>query len=96
MTETAINPAIFTWDGPHGLPRFEAVHDDDFKAAFDHALAAHNAEIDAMSSPASRRCSGTKPAPTPTTRSNTSNEKSRRSCRGIIRRSARMNRSSNA
>ena len=46
MTETAINPAIFTWDGPHGLPRFEAVRDEDFKAAFDHALAAHDAEID--------------------------------------------------
>ena len=27
MTETSINPAIFTWDGPHGLPRFEAVKD---------------------------------------------------------------------
>lgn len=46
MNETAINPAIFTWDGPHGLPRFEALRDEDFKAAFDHALAAHNAEID--------------------------------------------------
>jgi peptidyl-dipeptidase Dcp len=46
MTETQINPAIFTWDGPHGLPRFAAVHDEDFKAAFDHALAAHNAEIE--------------------------------------------------
>ena len=46
MTETSVNPAIFTWDGPHGLPRFEAIGDEDFKAAFDHALAAHNAEID--------------------------------------------------
>jgi peptidyl-dipeptidase Dcp len=48
MTETSINPAIFTWDGPHGLPRFAAVRDNDFKAAFDHALAAHNAEIDGI------------------------------------------------
>jgi len=48
MTETATNPAIFTWDGPHGLPRFQAVGDNDFKPAFDHALAAHNAEIDAI------------------------------------------------
>jgi peptidyl-dipeptidase Dcp len=46
MTETPINPAIFTWDGPHGLPRFAAVRDVDFKAAFDHALAAHDAEIE--------------------------------------------------
>ena len=48
MTETSINPAIFTWDGPHGLPRFEAVKDEDFKAAFDFALAAHEAEIEAI------------------------------------------------
>jgi peptidyl-dipeptidase Dcp len=48
MTETAPNPAIFTWDGPHGLPRFQAIHDGDFKPAFDHALAAHSAEIDAI------------------------------------------------
>lgn len=48
MTETAINPAIFTWDGPHGLPRFADVRDDDFKAGFDHALAAHNGEIDGI------------------------------------------------
>ena len=48
MTEPSINPAIFTWDGPHGLPRFEAIRDTDFQPAFDHALAAHNAEIDAI------------------------------------------------
>jgi peptidyl-dipeptidase Dcp len=48
MTETALNPAIFAWDGPHGLPRFDAVRDDDFRSAFDHALAAHDAEIDAI------------------------------------------------
>jgi peptidyl-dipeptidase Dcp len=48
MTAPAINPAIFNWDGPHGLPRFEAVHDEDFKAAFDFALAAHEIEIDAI------------------------------------------------
>jgi peptidyl-dipeptidase Dcp len=46
MTETQINPAIFTWDGVHGLPRFAEVHDEDFKAAFDHALAEHDAEIE--------------------------------------------------
>ena len=48
MTETATNPAIFTWDGPHGLPRFQSISDQDFKPAFDAALAAHNAEIDAI------------------------------------------------
>jgi len=48
MTEPAINPAIFNWDGPHGLPRFTAIRDEDFKPAFEFALAAHNAEIDAI------------------------------------------------
>lgn len=47
MTDVnALNQAIFTWDGPHGLPRFDQVKDEDFKPAFDHALAAHDAEID--------------------------------------------------
>jgi len=50
MTEPAINPAIFNWDGPHGLPRFTAVRDEDFKSAFDFALAAHETEIDAIAS----------------------------------------------
>jgi peptidyl-dipeptidase Dcp len=49
MTDApSLNRAIFTWDGPHGLPRFEAVTDEDFKPAFDHALKAHDAEIDAV------------------------------------------------
>ncbi|UVC08353.1 M3 family metallopeptidase [Rhizobium sp. TH2] len=48
MTEPAINQAIFNWDGPHGLPRFAAVRDEDFKPAFDFALVAHDAEIDAI------------------------------------------------
>ncbi len=47
MTEAlSPNPTIFTWDGPHGLPQFENVMDTDFKSAFDHALQAHDAEID--------------------------------------------------
>jgi peptidyl-dipeptidase Dcp len=43
-----LNPAIFAWTGPHGLPPFGAVRDEDFRPAFDQALAAHNAEIDAI------------------------------------------------
>lgn len=47
MTATAkINDALLAWDGFCGLPRFEAVHDDDFKAAFDHALSVHDREIE--------------------------------------------------
>jgi peptidyl-dipeptidase Dcp len=50
MTDRAsINLAIFNWDGPHGLPRFEQIADSDFKAAFDHALVSHDLEIDEIS-----------------------------------------------
>ena len=40
------NPALTNWDGPHGLPRFDAIDDGDFAAAFEAALAAHEQEID--------------------------------------------------
>lgn len=43
-----INPALVEWNGLHGLPRFENVRDDDFRAAFDAALKLHEAEIDAI------------------------------------------------
>ncbi|MEL6751621.1 MAG: M3 family metallopeptidase [Pseudomonadota bacterium] len=42
------NPAIFNWNGPLGLPRFDAVETTDFAAAFDEALAADRAAIDAI------------------------------------------------
>jgi peptidyl-dipeptidase Dcp len=45
---TSINPAVTHWDGPHGLPRFEAISDGDFRAAFDEAMRAHLEEIDAI------------------------------------------------
>ena len=45
---TDINPAIFDWNGHEGLPRFDAIADSDFAAAFETALAAHAAEIDAI------------------------------------------------
>jgi peptidyl-dipeptidase Dcp len=40
------NPALVNWNGLHGLPRFEALQDGDFAAAFDAAIAAHEQEID--------------------------------------------------
>lgn len=47
MTSTAaLYPALTEWNGIHGLPRFDAISDEDFAGAFDAALAAHNAEID--------------------------------------------------
>ncbi|MDX0557995.1 peptidase M3 [Sinorhizobium medicae] len=44
----SLNPALVNWTGHEGLPRFEAVRDEDFGPAFDAALAAHEAEIDAI------------------------------------------------
>ena len=44
MTDALMQP----WDGPYGLPRFEAISDDDFDPAFAAALAEHKAEIDAI------------------------------------------------
>jgi len=43
-----LNPAIFTWDGEHGLPQFARLRDGDFKPAFDFALASHDLEIEAI------------------------------------------------
>jgi peptidyl-dipeptidase Dcp len=43
-----LNPAVTDWDGPDGLPRFEAVSDGDFAPAFEAALGEHEAEIDAI------------------------------------------------
>lgn len=40
------NPELVNWNGLHGLPRFEALHDGDFAPAFDAALSGHEREID--------------------------------------------------
>jgi peptidyl-dipeptidase Dcp len=39
---------LTNWNGPHGLPEFDQITDNDFAAAFDAAMAAHNAEIAAI------------------------------------------------
>ncbi|MBP1858554.1 M3 family metallopeptidase [Rhizobium herbae] len=44
----ALNPAVTNWNGPDGLPRFEAVSDGDFAASFEAALAEHEAEIETI------------------------------------------------
>ncbi len=51
-TATAPLPAdpLVTWDGPLGLPDFGRISDDDFATAFDAALAAHDAQIEAIAS----------------------------------------------
>ncbi|WP_432345933.1 M3 family metallopeptidase [Shinella yambaruensis] len=48
MTETRIDPALVEWTGLNGLPRFDLVKDDAFADGFAAALAAHEAEIDAI------------------------------------------------
>ncbi|HET7847550.1 MAG TPA: M3 family metallopeptidase, partial [Pseudolabrys sp.] len=42
------NPLLATWAGDFGLPPFEAVKPEHFRPAFDHAFAAHRAEIAAI------------------------------------------------
>lgn len=43
---TPLNPALTTWTGHEGLPRFDLVKDTDFAPAFEAAFKAHEAEID--------------------------------------------------
>jgi peptidyl-dipeptidase Dcp len=47
-TADAQNPLLSAWTGPFGLPPFGAVTPAHFRPAFDAALAAHRAEIDAI------------------------------------------------
>lgn len=49
MTSTIAHYSALTdWNGKNGLPRFDAVRDEDFAGAFDAALTAHNTEIDTI------------------------------------------------
>jgi peptidyl-dipeptidase Dcp len=42
------NPLIADWTGAFALPPFASIKPEHFRPAFDHALAAHRAEIDAI------------------------------------------------
>jgi peptidyl-dipeptidase Dcp len=42
------NPLLTPWNNPFGLPPFGAIRSEDFRPAFEAALAAHKAEIDAI------------------------------------------------
>lgn len=51
MTSNQTSPkwqALTMWNGPFGLPDFNAFHDDDFKPAFDAALLDAEAEINTL------------------------------------------------
>jgi len=43
-----MNPLLQDWTTPFGLAPFDTIKDDDFAPALDEALAAHNAEIEAI------------------------------------------------
>ncbi|MET3600637.1 M3 family metallopeptidase [Martelella mangrovi] len=49
-----INPALTTWDGALGLPRFDSISEDDFAPAFEWAMADHLREIDAIAGNAAK------------------------------------------
>ncbi|MBL8329012.1 MAG: M3 family metallopeptidase [Rubrivivax sp.] len=42
------NPLLATWDTPHGLPPFNLIRPEHFEPAFEHAMAAHRAEIETL------------------------------------------------
>ncbi len=42
------NPLLSAWTGPYGLPPFDAIRAEHVEPAFDAALAAHRAELDAI------------------------------------------------
>ena len=46
----AVNSALVRWDGPLGLPRFEAIAREDFAPAFEWAMEEHLREIDRIAS----------------------------------------------
>jgi len=48
MTAPRIDPALVDWTGLNGLPHFDRVRDAAFGEAFDAALAAHEAEVEAI------------------------------------------------
>jgi peptidyl-dipeptidase Dcp len=50
MTEQTINPAITTWDGPFGMPRFDAIKDEDFGPAMREGFKADLAQAEEIAS----------------------------------------------
>ena len=49
-SDTQANPLLQDWSTPFGLPPFSAISTDHYKDAFEQALTAHRAEIDAIAS----------------------------------------------
>ena len=49
---TPLNEEIFNWTGSMGLPRFDLIESDDFKAAFDQALKSDRVDINTIANSA--------------------------------------------
>src|SRR5882724_8146040 len=45
---TPVNPLLQAWEPPHETPPFAAIRPEHFRPAFDHAMAEHLAEIEAI------------------------------------------------
>lgn len=43
-----VNPLLQPWNAPHGLPPFDAIEPEHFAPAFEHAMAEHRRELDAI------------------------------------------------
>ena len=48
MTEPTTNPLLQPWQTPYGLPPFEHIRPEHYVPAFEHAMRAHRAEVDAI------------------------------------------------
>jgi len=48
MTESTDNPLLQPWQTPYGLPPFERIRPEHYGPAFEHAMRAHRAHVDAI------------------------------------------------
>ncbi len=48
MSNLTSNPLLQPWDTPHGIPPFDRVRAEHYLPAFEHAMHAHRAEVDAI------------------------------------------------
>ena len=47
-TTMSDNPLLAKWDTPFGVPPFDNIKNEDYKPAFETAMAEHKAEIDVI------------------------------------------------
>ena len=54
MTASTGNPLLQPWQTPYGLPPFEQIRPEHYGPAFEHAMRAHRAEVDAIAAVSER------------------------------------------